>query len=238
LKFRKFNKKLFIKPRSPRWLPVPFRTGWLLSLEINKIVSEVLNASDLIELNSVEGYLTEREGIVLFYFAYSRYTSGRVLEIGSFKGKSTAWMAKALKLSQSDDKVVAIDPHVNAREFNVVPNYKDETSYDAFLRNISRMNLSDQVDPIKMTSQKAAEHWNQQIRLLFVDGSHNYEDVVMDLKLWQPWVSIGGVVCMHDTDSMGPFPGVRRAMNEYLGTCRRLKKILELNNMTVFKKLV
>lgn len=56
----------------------------------------------------MEGFLKYREGAVLFYFAYTQPHPGRVVEIGSFKGKSTVWIAKALEISRKDEKVVPI----------------------------------------------------------------------------------------------------------------------------------
>jgi predicted O-methyltransferase YrrM len=237
LRTEQIKKELFVKPHSPRWLPPLFRSGWKLSRKINRTISEVLAASQVENLNSVEGFLTYREGALLFYFAYTQSHPGRVVEIGSFKGKSTVWLAKALELSQRDEKVVAIDPHINTGETGVVPVYDEQSSYDAFIENLSRLNLSRSVQPIVAVSETVAKNWNEQIRFLFIDGSHRYEDVKLDLVLWEPWVSIGGVICLHDTKFNGPFVGVRRAMNEYLGTSKRFSKTLELKNMTVFIKL-
>ena len=123
------KKNSCVKPRSPRWLPAPFRSGWKLSRKINQTISEVLTASQAENLHSVEGFLTYREGAVLFYFAYTQFCLGRVVEIGSFKGKSTVWIAKALEISRKDEKVVAIDPHMNTGETGVVPIYDEQSSY-------------------------------------------------------------------------------------------------------------
>ena len=231
------KKNSCVKPRSPRWLPAPFRSGWKLSRKINQTISKVLIPSQAENLDSVEGFLSYRQGAVLFYFAYTQTLPGRVVEIGSFKGKSTVWLAKALELSQKDEKVVAIDPHINTGETGVVPIYDEKSSYDAFLQNVSRLNLSRWVEPIVATSETASKNWNEQIRFLFIDGSHLYEDVKLDLILLEPWVSIGGIICMHDTRVNSSHVGVRRAMDEYLGTSSRFREILEVDNMTIFKKL-
>lgn len=42
---------------------------------------------------------------------------------------------------------------------------------------------------------------------------------------------------MHDTKFNGPFVGVRRAIDEYIGTSKRFRKAMELKNMNVFIKL-
>jgi hypothetical protein len=85
------------------------------------------------------------------------------VEIGSFKGKSTCWMAKALQLAGTNEKITAIDPHINMRNPDVVPDYKEESSFDAFLNNLKNCGVSQYVEPIKQTSKNAAKNWNQPI---------------------------------------------------------------------------
>lgn len=225
-----------VHPKYPSWIPAPFRRGYFLSRRVNGIFS-VLNESEIEMLNSVEGHTTRRQCAVLFYFAYTQPGPGRIVEIGSFKGQSTAWLAYALKLHGQDSKVVAIDPHENTEDIELVPQYEEKSSYDAFMANMKRLELMSWVEPVKALSVEAAQSWDQPIKLLFVDGSHRYEDVLQDLHLWAPWVSIGGIIILHDTKPGNKFPGVRRAMNEYLVSSVRFKELLQLLNMTVFKKV-
>ena len=224
-----------VHPKYPSWIPAPFRTGYFLSRRVNRVFS-VLDDSEIEMLNSVEGHTTRRQCAVLFYFAYTQPGPGRIVEIGSFKGQSTGWLAYALKLLGQNNKVVAIDPHKNTEDIELVPQYKEESSYEAFLDNMKRLGVMSWIKPVKATSVEAVKTWEQPIKLLFVDGSHKYEDVLQDLHLWEPWVSIGGTIILHDTKPGHKFPGVRRAMNEYLVNTGRFRESLQLLNMTVFKK--
>ena len=226
-----------IHPKYPRWVPAQLRKGWSLSRKINKTVSERLTLEDIEKLNSVEGHTTRRQCALLFYFAYTHTGPGQIVEIGSFKGKSTIWIAKALQMSNQTNKVVAVDPHINTGNVKVVPQYEEKSSYDAFLSNLSKFGLNDWVEPVKKTSQDAVKSWNQPIKMLFVDGSHVYEDVLMDLRVWEPWVSIGGIICMHDTKPTGPRVEVRRVMDEYIVKSGRFKELLQLKNMAAFEKI-
>jgi predicted O-methyltransferase YrrM len=216
-------KMVKVHPTLPHWLPSPLRKGWLLSGKINKVLSRVVDESVFNNLSAVEGQINIRQCAVLFYFAYARTDEGKVVEIGSFKGKSTVWLAKALQLSGRKEKVFAMDPHVR-------------DSYETFLNNISRLNLSEWVESVKSTSEEAAKTWNQIIKLIFIDGSHRYEDVLLDLQLWVPRVKRGGVVVMDDTDPKGNFPGVVRAIREYRESNQNLKEILRLGKLTVYEK--
>ena len=227
-----------VHPKYPQWMPACFRTGWLISRKINQTFASVVEESVAEKLFAVEGHITARQCATLFYFAYAGDGSGRVVEIGTFKGKSTVWMAQALKQrAEEGAKVAAIDPHINTKDTEVVPDYQEESSYEAFMNNVSSAGLDEWVEPVKKMSADAAKDWNQPIRLLFIDGSHRYEDVLLDLQLWEPDVNAGGIIILHDTKPIGPFPGVRRAINEYLRSSSRFEEVIQLLNLTVFRKL-
>jgi len=44
-----------------------------------------------------------------------------------------------------------------------------------------------------------SETWKKQIRLLFIDGSHGYEDVKKDFSNWIKFLKPGGIVVFHDS---------------------------------------
>jgi predicted O-methyltransferase YrrM len=227
-----------VRPKYPQYLPVFLRTGWSVSRKINALVPKLLTEQQIQQLQAVEGHTTLRQCATLFYLAYTSVkTAGRIVEIGSFKGKSTCWMAKALQLADSNEKIAAVDSHINTRVPGVVPTYKEDSSFDAFLNNLKNCGLTQYVEPIKQKSQGAAKNWNQSIKLLFIDGSHLYDDVMLDLKLWEPWLNIGGIVVMHDTKPFGPRIQVRRAMNDYIVKSKRFKELLQLENMACFIKI-
>ena len=228
--------RLNVHPKYPKWLPVQLRRGWKLSQNINKVFHASLDGSQIQQLFSLEGHITHRQCATLFYFAYTLPGRERIVEIGSFKGKSTACMATALKLKNIDDSILAVDPHINTGDNLIVPTYKEESSFEAFTKNISSLGLTDKVLPVKKTSEDAVVGWDQSIKLLFIDGSHKYEDVLLDLTLWEPWVKIGGIIIMHDTKPKKYNEGVIRAMNEYLTHSGRFRESLRLLNMTVFEK--
>jgi predicted O-methyltransferase YrrM len=227
-----------VRPKYPKYLPVFLRPGWSVSRKINALVSKLLTEQQINQLESIEGHTNLRQCATLFYLAYtSTKTAGRIVEIGSFKGKSTCWMAKALQLANANEKIAAIDPHINTHNIKNVPAYKEDSSFDDFLKNLKDYGVTQYVEPIKQTSEAAAKNWNQPIKLLFIDGSHIYDDVMLDLKLWEPWLNIGGIVAMHDTKPFGPRVEVRWAMNDYIVKSKRFKELLQLENMACFTKI-
>jgi len=40
--------------------------------------------------------------------------------------------------------------------------------------------------------------WAQEIDLLFIDGNHDHDQVIQELKKYGPWVHVGGRILLHD----------------------------------------
>jgi Methyltransferase domain len=242
-----------VVPRARRWVPIPLRRGASLAGDINRTVSSVLGATQMMRLHAVAGWLNVDEGMTLFYFAHDTALEGRIVEIGTFLGKATAWIASALKARQSDETLVTMDPHESVKswdEYYDIQELQDQcrriekatgrrpedmTTYELFLDNMAALDLTSYVEPVRGWSTEVIKDWDQPIRMLFVDGSHTYEHVLRDLRLWEPWLCEGGILCMHDT---GCWEGVARAAAEHVMTGGRFKKLLFTGNLTAFRKHV
>ncbi|MCL0091478.1 class I SAM-dependent methyltransferase, partial [Dehalococcoidales bacterium] len=109
-----------------------------------------------------------------------------IVEIGSWKGKSTVWLAKGAAAGQRN-KVYSIDPHQGS-EAHIHISESEEDTYPAFLANLTKAGIQDIVVPLITTSQQVARWWRRSIGLLWIDGSHNYEDVKRDLFLWKQYL--------------------------------------------------
>lgn len=140
----------------------------------------------------VEGWLSDDEGAFLFLSAKSGPGRGAIVEIGSWKGRSTVWLAKGSK-SAGREKIYAIDPHIGAYEKSA------ENTLQAFKRNIRAAGVEDYVVPIVSKSESAVKKWDKPVRLLWIDGSHEYSDVKRDVEAWEKFLVEGGVIALHDT---------------------------------------
>jgi len=151
------------------------------------------------DAHKVEGYLLDIEGIVLY--AYSLLDlPGEIIEIGSFKGKSTSFLAMGIRDSKKKSKVFAIDPHKGSKEHQIGGKYETLTdTYKEMTNNLGMLGLSDFVEIIKDTSMNVVQKWNKPVGLIFIDGSHEYDDVRNDLRYWMKFVPKGGVICIHDS---------------------------------------
>lgn len=146
------------------------------------------------KVRKVEGWLSDGEAHLLFTLARGGFGAGEIVEIGSYKGKSTICLAAGSK-SLKREKVTAIDPHKG-----IIPNEIDDgkPTYKEFVRNLDKVSLKDWVRPIVKTSEEAAVNWKKPIRLLFIDGLHDYQHAYQDYSLWEPYVARGGVIVFHD----------------------------------------
>jgi predicted O-methyltransferase YrrM len=147
----------------------------------------------------VPGWLTDEEGEALYDLARRCTGRGAIVEIGSWKGKSTICLGLGARAGHAD-RIFAIDPHADYR-------------FGDFKTNVERAGIADLVTPIPSLSQAAADGFDEPIELLFVDGSHEYDLVLEDFEQWVPKVVEGGWVAFHDTTwTAGPRKVVGQAI--------------------------
>lgn len=169
-------------------------------------------------LDRVPGWLRAPDGHLLYNLARSGPGSGAIVEIGSAWGRSTACLAAGTRAA-GRDVVTAIDPHTGDDWFLNEIHAERVDTFDEFQSNITRLGLSDWVQPIRLTSDEAAATFPEiAIRLLFIDGLHTYEAVASDIRHWVPRIVSGGVVIFDDYPNRDPTIGVRQAVDELLIT--------------------
>ncbi len=117
-----------------------------------------------------------------------------VIEVGSWLGLSTRHIAKTIP---EDGVVYAVDhwlgsPNEDNSSFDI-PNL-----YRQFLSNVIHENLTDKIIPIRMSSADAARTLNIKPDLVYLDATHDFNNVMFDLILWYPFVKGHGVLCGDD----------------------------------------
>ena len=158
----------------------------------------------------VHGWLTSAEGTVLYSLARGVAAgAGVIVEIGSWKGKSTIFLARG-SLSGPRAPVFAIDPHTGSPEQRAL--YGQVGTFEEFQRNVARAGVTSIVRPLVATSRDAARTFAQPVALLFIDGAHDYESVRGDFQEWSPKVIDGGVIAFHDSRKPGPRRVIREAV--------------------------
>jgi len=185
----------------------PFSTRMIL--KIKRIVRELSPAEREFSrlwprIDRIEGWLYLAEARWLFKTALSLPERANLVEIGSYKGRSTSCLGFACRGTKK--RVFAVDT------FDGGPDLQRYDSFEEFCANINCCQLSEYVEPVRGISWELAKTWNKPVHFLFIDGSHMYEDVMADFCSFFPHVVPGGIVAFHDVDQS--FPDVLRAWNE------------------------
>lgn len=151
--------------------------------------------------SGVEGWLSEGQARLLYDRAAGLEPDAVVVEIGSFRGRSTIVLASA---APAGAEVVAIDPHAGGdrgpREIAPDP-ARGETDLAAFEANLVAAGLSDRVRHVRLPSAAAGGAVDGGIDLLYVDGAHRFGPARFDLTEWGGRVRPGGTMLVHDAFS-------------------------------------
>ncbi|HEV2029123.1 MAG TPA: class I SAM-dependent methyltransferase [Candidatus Dormibacteraeota bacterium] len=161
-------------------------------------------------LVDVEGWLFLDEAWALHEAIRNLKTNGQpptAVEIGSWKGRSTVALALGIK-ARGGGTVFAIDPHTGSPGTTAVGPVVTATD---FQRNIAAAGVDSLVKLLVTTSHAARPKFAaKSVDLLFIDGSHEYEDVVRDITDWQTALKDESAVAFNDPTA----PGVYRALRE------------------------
>ena len=186
--------------------------------------------------------VTNPEGRLLYKLA-KRCKNGCIVEIGSWKGRSTIWLAKG-SLAGCNPTVYAIDPHTGTATHE---QYNRKETLDEFHLNMKEAEVTNIVKPLVMTSEKASKGWDKSVGFAFIDGSHDYKSVLFDFTTWACCMANGGVAALHDTVGYdGPH---KVAINHlfksrkfaHIGVCHKItyaRKVPRCGNLTMLWKLL
>lgn len=183
---------------------------------------------------AVEGFLTPNEGEVLYMLAQQCRGHGAIVEIGSWMGKSTIWLAHGSRAG-AWQPVYAIDPHTGTA--NPEPGATFWT-FDTFQANLQQAGVAELVRPMVMTSAAAARELDMPVELLFIDGSHAYEDVLTDFVLWFPRLVEGGVIAFLDAMRWAKWPDVARFVDRHVLPSRYIREATIVDSMVYARRTV
>lgn len=136
---------------------------------------------------------------------------GKIVEVGSWKGKSTAFLLVEAWNKSPRIEIYAVDTWAGSTEHADAASVKNGTLYNEFLANVKP--VSRQLIPLRMPSVQGANFFpDQSVDSVFIDAAHDYENVRADIAAWLPKVKKGGILAGHDY--MCGWPGVDRAVAE------------------------
>ncbi len=164
-----------------------------------------MDKAEIKTIMDVEGYTSLKEGLFLYSLASTLENSSVVVEIGSWKGRSTIWLASGLRDGVGNGRVVAVDHGIGDSDAGL------QQTAEIFSANIKKNNVAEMITTIFKKSEEAISNWSDSIDMLFIDGAHDYENVKRDF-MWEKFLKNGGWLIMHDV--LNPAEGPARVFLE------------------------
>jgi len=149
----------------------------------------------------VDGWMTDDQARRLWDRAGAVGSGGRIVEIGSYRGRSAIVLARS---ARPDVEVVAIDPHGgNDRGPQQIHGTVDEgqADNDAFEANLAHAGVRERVRHVRLPSAAAGSEVHGPIDLLYIDGAHRYGPARDDIRDWGARVDDHGTMLIHDSFS-------------------------------------
>lgn len=158
------------------------------------------------------------------------------VEIGCWKGRSSSFMGVEIIKSGKRIKFDCVDPWIGdldtlgeAYDPFIPKNTNSDWLYTEFVNNIKPVSLF--IYPVRLRSSEAVKMYrNRSLDFIFIDGSHEYEDVKEDLFIWYSKVKKGGTIAGHDYTT---YPGVKKAVDEFFNP----GEIKIVKSYWIFKKI-
>jgi hypothetical protein len=145
----------------------------------------------------------------------------KMVEVGSWHGRSAAYLAVEIVNSGKQIVPIFVDSWRGDGVYTDYVKYQADYSnevntedglYESFCRNMEP--VKHMMQSMRMTSEEAATQFaDESLDFVFIDASHEYEDIKRDLRAWYPKVKHGGTMGGHDYPS---WEGVQRAVDEYI----------------------
>jgi len=141
---------------------------------------------------SVEGMVSDAEAAKLIELAAGVSEDGCIVEVGSYRGRSTC----ALAIGAKGARVYAIEPHESFA--GVLGGSFGPPDRRAFFENLLRVGVVEKVRLVNLSAEVVCKGWTLPIGLLWIDGDHSEEGVRRDFCAFEPFLHPGGVVAFHD----------------------------------------
>lgn len=154
-------------------------------------------ALNLNRAKAIDGWMPDSELEILAMLAYNR---GPILEIGSYKGRSTAAL-----IDNGLGPVHCVDPWIDS--------YYDKGQHNVFGEFLENHSESLEAGKLFINKMSFEEYkTSHKFELIFIDGHHGYDAVLHDIKKAKKLIKPGGIISGHDFHPV--WMGVMKAVLE------------------------
>lgn len=165
-------------------------------------IKEPIPQSVLIAVDETPGWLSLDEAVLLYHLA-RQTTTGSIVEVGSYRGRSTVALAKGA-LAGGNRPVYAIDPH--EKFVGVLGGQFGPEDRGFFFQVMLKTSSYKNVRLVNLSSEVITPGWKGPVSLLWIDGDHTYEGVRRDFECWKNHLAQTAYIAFDDaTDPrLGP----------------------------------
>lgn len=168
---------------------------------------------DLAPLDALRGLIPPDLGAHLYQLASAVPADEAIVEVGSYQGKSTAYLAAGAKAGLGA-RVYAVDAWDTPGNVTGRFGFAEPDTRAAFERQLRSVRLWSRVTPIKgFSAQVAATYDGPHVGLLYIDADHAEGSVRADFVAWLPHLAGGATVAFDDYDTPKN-PGVQRVVDD------------------------
>lgn len=168
---------------------------------------------------SVPGWFVQEDLFTQMVLSCNDIDEYHFVEMGSWKGKSSTYMAVEILNSGKRIKFDCVDTwngseeHLDKNNNSYEPLLEIPNGlYNEFLKNIEP--VKSVINPIRMSSIEASKLYkDNSLDFIFIDGAHDYFNVKQDVEHWFPKIKVGGYITGDDY----AWPSVSNAVDEYFG---------------------
>lgn len=174
-----------------------------------------------IHWNCGDGMMPAEELLAVYRMAVTWPVDGDVVELGSWVGLTTSYLATAC-VARGSGCVHAVDTFQGTKEGGAVyPSIErfGGNTLEAFRDQVRRAGVEERIDVhVGLTSNVAEQYGGRAIRVLLIDADHSYEGVRADFRDWFRHVAPGGLILFHDYK----MPEIARFIEHELGADLRV----------------
>lgn len=219
-----------------------FRAGvnWVYNVGFTATLGVFVSIAIPHLVHEVKGFLDPSEGQALARYAERFCRDLPALEVGSYCGKSTLYLAAGCQAAGS--VVFAVDHHRGSEEHQPGEEYHDAELFDQrqgqmdsfteFRMNIQAAGFTDLVVPVVASSELAARQWRTPLGMVFIDGGHSEAAANTDYQCWAQHIAPGGILAIHDL-----FPNPEEGGQAPINIWRRALASGEFEELEVCKTL-
>ncbi len=135
-------------------------------------------------------HLTVGERLMLYKLARSLPKNSIIVELGSYLGASSCFLAEGA--NKNDSTLYCVDTWLN--------DGMTEGKRDTFSEWRANTKHFTNIIPLRGYNNKIVKEFNERIDLLFIDSDHSYEAIKEDIKNWLPKLRSKGIIAIHDIE--------------------------------------